>query len=170
MWWISFWARNCQIVTDHKPIVDAFCKVRDTHTNKQARWLSFISEFTSDIWYTKGELNEAADALSRISKICSPGNLHFEELNKDQLSDAELKSIISNPDSGVQLKLITLLNTISELYCDISTGKAHPFITLKFRKQVFKNLHWVSHPGIRASLNLIWDRFIWHSMKKDCRK
>ena len=42
-------ARNCQIVTDHKPIVDAFRKVRDTHTNKQARWLSFMSEFTSDI-------------------------------------------------------------------------------------------------------------------------
>ena len=55
--------QNCQIVTDHKLIVEAFHKVWDTHTDKQARWLSFISEFTTDIQYIKEELNEAADAL-----------------------------------------------------------------------------------------------------------
>ena len=46
------------------------------HTNKQAQWLSCISEFTKD---TKGELNKVTHVLSRICKICSLGSLDLKE-------------------------------------------------------------------------------------------
>ena len=38
-------AWNCQIVIDHKLIVEAFHKVQDTLTNEQARWLSYITVY-----------------------------------------------------------------------------------------------------------------------------
>ena len=58
-------------------VIEAFRKERDILNNKQACWHSFISEFAIDIRYTNGELNEAAEALSRINEIYVPGTFRF---------------------------------------------------------------------------------------------
>ena len=55
------------------------------------------------------------------------------------------------------------------LYCDTSTGKPRPYLTKSYRRQVFETLHNMSHPGAKTSTKLIGDRFVWPSMRKDCR-
>lgn len=162
-------ARQCTIYTDHKPIVFAFKKRTDNYTNRQSRWLSFISEFTTDIMFVKGNQNNAADALSRINEIQMPTPIDYDKLSSDQKEDAELRELIHGGQSSLEFKLITLPNSTAEIYCDISRGKARPYLTPNFRKQAFWNLHSLSHPGIKGSVNLLRQRFIWPFLAKDCR-
>ncbi|GFY51333.1 transposon Tf2-9 polyprotein [Trichonephila inaurata madagascariensis] len=45
-----------------------------------------------------------------------------------------------------------------------------PYVPEELRFEVFRSLHNLSHPGIRATKRLIQDRFIWPSMLKDIAK
>ena len=56
------------------------------------------------------------------------------------------------------------------IWCDVSTGHIRPYITAKFRKQVFLNLHGLGHPLHRATKPLINTRFVWHGMNIDIDK
>ncbi|GBO28553.1 hypothetical protein AVEN_121885-1, partial [Araneus ventricosus] len=42
-----------------------------------------------------------------------------------------------------------------------------PYIPKTHRYQVFRNLHDLAHPGVRATVRLICSRFIWPKMKQD---
>ncbi|MEL7523720.1 MAG: ribonuclease H family protein, partial [Cyanobacteria bacterium J06553_1] len=50
---------------DHRPVVQAFSRSADCWNDRQARHLSFISEFDVNPIYLPGHLNTVADALSR---------------------------------------------------------------------------------------------------------
>ena len=54
---------------------------------RQARWLSFLSEFDMDIKHIRGKENKISDALSRnacqnINSIGSSAQIHVEDLVK----------------------------------------------------------------------------------------
>ena len=57
--------RQFTVFTDHKPITTALNKVSDPWSARQARHLSAVAEFTSDIQHVSGKTNLVADALSR---------------------------------------------------------------------------------------------------------
>ena len=50
------------------------------------------------------------------------------------------------------------------IWCDVSTGHNRPYLTAKFRRKVFSNLHGLGHPSHRATKPLINTRFVWHGM------
>ena len=52
----------------------------------------------------------------------------------------------------------------------MSTGHNRPYITAKFRRKVFSNLHGLGHPSHRATKPLINTRFVWHGMNIDIAK
>jgi cleavage and polyadenylation specificity factor subunit 1 len=54
------------IFTDHKPLVNAIKMKSETQSPRQARQLSSISEYSTDIQHVAGKANVVADALSRI--------------------------------------------------------------------------------------------------------
>ena len=56
------------------------------------------------------------------------------------------------------------------IWCDVSTGPIRPYVTEKFRKQVFSSLHGLGHPSHRATKPLINTRFVWHGMNIDIAK
>ena len=56
------------------------------------------------------------------------------------------------------------------IWCDVSTGHSRPYLTERFRKTVFLNLHGLDHPSHRATKPLINTRFVWHGMKIDIAK
>ena len=56
------------------------------------------------------------------------------------------------------------------IWCDVSTGHIWPYVTEKFRKQVFSNLQGLGHPSHRATKPLINTRFVWHGMNIDIAK
>ena len=49
----------------------------------------------------------------------------------------------------------------------MSTGHTRPYITAKFRKNVFTSLYRLGHPSHRATKPLINTRFVWHGMNID---
>ena len=56
------------------------------------------------------------------------------------------------------------------IWCDESKGHIRPYITAKFRKNVFSNLHGLGHPSHKATRPLINTRFVWHGMNIDIAK
>ena len=129
--------------TDHKPLTFVMSSVTERPSLRQTRQLAFISEFT-------GETNFVADALSRptVSFIDNTSTINYKDLSTDQALDTEF----------------------TRLQHSKSTGHIRPYVTGKFRKQVFSNLHGLGHPLHRATKPLINTRFDWHGMNIDIAK
>lgn len=158
-------AEHVTIYTDHKPLIYAFSQKREKLPPVQLNQLSFISQFTTDIVHIKGKDNIVADAMSRVEAIHLDEN--FTALAAEQATDEELTKMQSS--SSLKLEKVLIPGSDVEVYCDLSTGKPRPFLTPSFRRHHFNKLHNLSHPGARASVRLVSDRFVWPGMNKDCR-
>lgn len=162
--------RDFAIFTDQKPLIYAFKQKLDKCSPRQQRHLDYISQFSTDIRHVKGSSNTIADALSRIeiNSIASPTTLNFEEFAATQSNDNELKEMLQN-NSSLQLvkKFFPIANL--ELYCDMSTGQARPFVPKTYRNLIFNQIHGLSHPGILASTKLIASRYVWPDMKRSIK-
>ncbi|VDP05008.1 unnamed protein product [Schistosoma mattheei] len=55
------------------------------------------------------------------------------------------------------------------LLCDTSTGRDRPIAPKHYRHNVYNTLHKLSHPGVRATIKLIAERFCWPGMNEDFR-
>lgn len=156
--------RSFTIFTDHKPITFAFQQKADKCSPRQFRHLDYISQFTTDIRHVSGKDNIVADALSRVETIDTP--LDYAALAADQMCDPELLQHLQG-NSSLQLKRINVPGTDAYLYCDVSTTTARPFVTKKFRPAAFHAVHQPSHPGIKATVRLITQRYVWPAIKAD---
>lgn len=159
-------AKKFCVMTDHKPLTFAFASQRENCSPRQFRYLDYISQFTTDIRFIAGKDNVVADTLSRINEIQLP--LDYQSLAQEQQDDAELQDLLKN-GSSLTLEKVKLQEYDCEVYCDV-TVTPRPFITKSFRKQVFDILHSLSHPGVKASVHLVTQRFVWPGVRKDCRQ
>ena len=53
-----------------------------------------------------------------------------------------------------------------ELVCDVSTGRPRPIVPPDFRRTVLDVVHNLSHPGVKATVKTVSDKFVWHGMRK----
>lgn len=159
--------RRFHVLTDHKPLTTTFLRNKDSYTPHQLRHMDFISQFTTDIRYIKGVENTPADALSRNITAVTSSSLDFAAVAADQPGDDELQQLLNNP--ALQMKRITLPGTTVTLYADVSTRNVRPYLPQRHRYQAFRQLHDLSHPGIRASQRMMTARFIWEGINKDVR-
>lgn len=160
-------ARHFIIYTDHKPISFAFHERKKNCSPRQYRHLDYIAQFTTDIRHISGKDNVVADTLSRIESLEQP--IDLEALAKSQATDAELHKLITE-GSSLRLEKLTLPGCRTPLYCDVSTPTSRPFVTKFFRKQVFDCLHSLSHPGANTTAKVVAERYVWPSVRKDCRE
>lgn len=158
--------RKFHIQTDHKPLIFAFKQRPEKSSPRQINYLSFISQFTTDIRYIKGEENNTADLLSRIETINSTDL--YAELAEAQESDEELQQLLTgNPKHSMQLTMFTFPQVSKPIYCDVAYNRIRPFVTKGLRKSFFNATHGLSHPGRRASARLMAERFIWPNIRQD---
>ena len=160
--------RDFVIFTDHKPITYAFQQKTDKSSPRQLRHLEFIAQFTTDLQHISGSDNPVADALSRISAINVPGPIDFDEMARDQVSNEELRSLLES-NTGLELKLVTFPSCTHEIYCDVSGGIVRPYVPETFRRRVFDSIHGLSHPGSKATIDMVKKRYIWTNLVKDCK-
>lgn len=160
--------RDFVVYTDHKPLTFALTSKND-RSPRQTRHLDYIAQFTSKIQYISGKENVVADSLSRIPEIdaISTRDINIETLNGEQQKDESLKEIISFPNSKYNLKEIIVPVSNIKLWCDVSTKIPKPYIPPSMRKLIFEKLHSLSHPGSRATRNLIQSKYFWPNMRKD---
>lgn len=163
-----FEGRQLTVFTDHKPLIYAFTKLgSDKETPRRTRQLLYISEFTTDIQHVSGDQNLVADALSRVESIDCPTRIDYREVARAQAKDAELAQVLQVAGSATRLKKISLPDCENELFCDLTTDRARPYLPLQFRKLAFDSVHMLSHPGVRASRALVTKSFYWPNMNVD---
>ena len=166
--------RAFHLLTDHKPLTFALTRQSERLSPRQSRHLDYISQFTSDIRHIQGSHNSAADALSRIQSeanaLQASSIVDFQAMADAQQADSELQEWKSRSPSSLTLTAVPLPGSSTTLICDISTGNSRPFVPTKFRRLVFDSLHSMSHPGIRATQQLITSRFVWPRINSDVRK
>uniref|UniRef100_A0A0K8UV92 RNA-directed DNA polymerase n=1 Tax=Bactrocera latifrons TaxID=174628 RepID=A0A0K8UV92_BACLA len=161
--------RLCHVYTDHKPLTFAFRQQLHKASDRQVRQLDFISQITTDIRHVKGEENVAADLLSRIQSITA-ATINYDALADDQQKDNELQSYLSGKvHHSLKLKSFPLPFSIKKVVCDVSTGRFRPFVTSKFRQVFLQSTHNLSHPGTRATVRLMVERFVWPGIQRDSR-
>lgn len=159
--------RNFAAYTDHKPLVDAFSKKSEPWSARQQRHLAFISEFTTDIKHISGKVNVVADCLSRSINRVSLG-LDYTAMAKAQAEDTDLHTY-NTTATGLKIVTMSVEPGGPELLCDISTEIPRPIVPKDFRRRVFNAVHNLSHPGSRATVKLVSQKFVWHGMKKEVR-
>ncbi|CAK1584822.1 unnamed protein product [Parnassius mnemosyne] len=160
-------ARHFTVYTDHKPISFAFRERKGNCSPRQYRHLDYISQFTTDIRHISGKDNVVADALSRVEELQAPVNL--STLAEAQASDLELAELLKG-GSSLRLEKYDIPGSKTCMYCDVSILTPRPFVPKVLRKQVFESLHSLSHPGANATAKLVAERFVWPSIRKDCRE
>ncbi|KFM70238.1 hypothetical protein X975_27221, partial [Stegodyphus mimosarum] len=146
------------VFTDLKPLIFAFKQKLEKCSSRQTRQLDFISQFTTYSQYIKGVDNIVADTLSCIHEIKINGPIDYMEIAQAQSRDDELKEIL-NANNSLQMKKVKLPNSEIEMYCDISTGIARPYIPKAFRKFCFNCVHNLVHPGIRTTSKIVHSRW-----------
>lgn len=159
--------RQFHIYTDHKPLTSTFIKNKSSYSPRQLRHVDFISQFTTDLRYVKGEDNAPADALSRNICATSTSLIDYAAIAADQADDAELQQLKEN--TALQMKRVQLPGTQVHIYADVSTNTVRPYLPQRHRYPLFRQLHDLSHPGIRASQHMMTSRFIWTAINKDVR-
>ena len=160
-------ARDFSILTDHKPLTYAFFQKPEKASPRQSRHLDLIGQYSTDIRHLAGDQNVVADALSRIESIES--QLDYAALATDQENDAELKALLKNGTS-LQFEKVIIPGTNIAVTCDVSTKNIRPYITLPFRRAAFHAVHSLAHPGAKATAKLAVERFVWPSIRADCRR
>ncbi|KAG5887224.1 hypothetical protein JTB14_010805 [Gonioctena quinquepunctata] len=157
------------IYTDHNPITFAFEKNSETSSPRQTRYLDYISQFSTDIRHISGNKNVVADALSRISTINLESTTDFTTWEKEQSNATQLQKLLHRNTSLV-LKKMNIPDTNFNITCDISTNNIRPYVPESFRKEIFNKIHSMSHPGVKATLKMIKDKFVWMNMNKHIKK
>ena len=159
------------LITDHKPIIGAYLKPNDRDIARETRQLMFLSQFSPKMQYLKGDLNAAADALSRETDCNSINAMVFksdvmsrQRLQDEQAKDAELQSILDGKNC-VSLDL----QRIDGIHCEVMHGKVRAYAPLALRNEIMSKIHDISHPGIKGTLRLVRERFVWPGIKKDVR-
>ena len=81
--------RRVHIITDHKAL--EFFKTQSRLSNRQRRWMDYMSRFDFDITYIKGEYNKIADCLSRYYESDTNADVHetHEYVQVDRRIDPE---------------------------------------------------------------------------------
>ncbi|GFT95157.1 transposon Tf2-11 polyprotein [Trichonephila clavipes] len=146
-----------------------FRQKSDKCSPRQIRQLDFISQFTTNIVHIPESDNIAADVLSRVSAITFPSQIDYDCIAETQQTDQELHTLIAS-GTFLELKKVTFPNSSTEIMCDLSTGTARPYIPKQHRQDVFSAMHNLSHPGIRRSVHLMKQCFVWPSISSDVAK
>ncbi|CAH8289554.1 unnamed protein product [Schistosoma intercalatum] len=162
--------RTFTIMTDHKFLCYTFHTSYDRHSPREARQLDYISLFTTDIQFVKGHTNVVADALSRkdVNTLLRKEDIDLETIAKLQVDDADLK--VCQEKSNFNLKPVPIPFSNTSIIYDVSTGNNRPFVPLACRRHVFRQLHDLSHPGIRATIKLVTKCFVWPKINSDIKR
>ncbi|GFX30146.1 retrovirus-related Pol polyprotein from transposon opus [Trichonephila clavipes] len=93
--------------------------------------------------------------------------INFDAIAEEQTRDEELQQLLQN--NSLIFKPSTLPSG-KKLRCDISTPKIRPYIPQKFTFQMFQLIHGLAHPGIKSTVKLMTEKYVWSDIKKQVRE
>ena len=159
--------RDFTIFTDHKPLTYAVQSSSDKYSPREVRHLDYVAQFSTDIRHISGKDNVVADALSRISSITTTSAINLPEMAEAQSNDEDVQEALQS--SSLKIRPMPLNSAPGTILCDVSQEAPRPVVPRNMRRIVFDALHNTSHPGLRGSIKLITERFVWPGINKDVR-
>ena len=160
--------KHFTIYTDHKSLVSSFTKPSETHSPRQVRYLSYLTQFDCEIKHIPGKDNVVADCLSRvvIEHVFDKDQLPFSasDLAKAQSCCPDLKTFPKGSTIVVSEEPIPNSNLV--LYVDVSQGYPRPILPPSVQDQIIWHYHNLSHPGINATQKLIRQRYVFTGMNR----
>lgn len=161
--------RQFTVLSDHKPLSYALSTISSRHSPREMRQLDFISQFSCEIRHVKGTENVVADTLSRVhlDAVTRPSTPEFTDIAKAQAEDSELRELRAKSDSDWRFQDLPIPSSRATIACEMSTGTPRPFLPTAFRRPLFEALHGLSHPGVKASVKLVTQRYAWPNMRRD---
>lgn len=137
---------------------------------KQTRYMN-ISQFTTEINFLKGDQNVVADTFSRIeSEAIDFATPSYETLVETQKHDQELGDLIESGNisrPSMKLEFVRILASSMRVWCEVSQGRNRPFVPSELRLPIFRAIHELSHPGVRATRTKISQLYFWPNMNKE---
>lgn len=119
---------------------------------RQLRHINDIGQFSTDIRHIAGAVNYTADFLSRISSITT-NEIDYKAFATAQKTDDEITEMRSDTNKhSLDLKLLTLLNTDVQVWCDVSHDMVRPLVLTPFRTAIMQRMHDIAHTGARRQL------------------
>ena len=116
--------RPFTLYTDHIPLVGAISRKKTPLSNRHARHLSFISEFTTDVRHIEEKNNMIANCLSRpeITAALSPYFTNYTELALAQRDNPSIRKL---SQSKTLLKICerAISNSVLLLVCYLLLGE-----------------------------------------------
>ncbi|GBM62341.1 hypothetical protein AVEN_166838-1 [Araneus ventricosus] len=82
---------------------------------------------------------------------------------EEQLTHPELQVVFSSKITSLVLQPLPVGEPPFTLHFDVSIGRIQRILD----PQISKNLHSLSHPGVRASVKMTSERYVWPSMRVD---
>ncbi|GFY29810.1 hypothetical protein TNCV_1813841 [Trichonephila clavipes] len=141
-------------------------KVTSVLPGRSVSWISSLS--APQILYTFQDLTILLLMFSLVF-LQSPSQVKLTMTVETQQTHQELHTLIASGTS-LELKKVTFPNSSTEIMCDLSTGTARPYIPKQHHQDVFSAMHNLSHPGIRRSVHLMKQHFVWPSISSDVAK
>ena len=149
-----------------------FTANKNCKLERRSRQIEYISQYTTDIRHISGSSNVVADALSRLDIGAIEATVTPQIIASEQQEDAEIQQFRKNEDGKYEIRDVSYdpsnLNTI--LTCIVHNGILKPVVPKNLRKRLFQQIHGLSHPGVKATISLLRNKYFWPKMINDIRK
>jgi len=96
-----------------------------------------------------------------------PTIITTEQLAQAQRTDEELKNLLQNETRLLQLKKLSIDNSVTIIYCDASTKELRPYIPKSLRRRIFNVPHGLAHLSGHVTHKMIEQRFVWPEMNRN---
>lgn len=177
-----------KIQTDNKSLI--YLGNQPNMTNRQRRWVEFLSQFKLNIEYIKGNLNIVADALSRRidhqdkEQKVQAANINCNAITYNNLITTDTDNLVNEIKKGYEqdeeCKRILQGKTVQEymvkdglIQCRDNPNR---ILISKKDKRIQTKIIYESHDatigghlGIAKTTELIMRRFIWRGMHQDVK-
>ena len=101
-----------------------------------------------------------------FSLDCPEGIVDYAALAEAQQTCPDVADLLKNPRMAIQKMNLQG----SQLLCDVSLGKARPFVPSGHIGLIFNSIHGLAHPGFKTTVKLIKSRFVWTAMSASIKK
>jgi len=156
--------RQFAVYTDHKPLIYAFNKNQLQNSPRQARHLEFISQFYNwhPLCYWKKEHSSRCTIKDKRNQLSN----QYWDTNGGTRRKQRISKDLRRKTTRNKLKKIPIPGSDKQVYCDTIKEESRLYVTQLFRKQVFLSLHDLTHPGVKATIRLITERYTWINTKR----
>jgi len=90
-------------------------------------------------------------------------------LAQAQQEDQSLQQYLLKPEHSIKFQTWTMHGSQLTIIMDVSKQKPRPLVPQPLRKKITLQLYGFNHPGIKATVKLVGERFYWPDMDRQIR-